>query len=164
MWEWSKPCVKFQIYWFLLKPLTVLLDICEWLFALSLWMGQKKSRSMSLTGIQLVLECNQQRTFYVKEKKIFAWGTRHNGTEMKDFNLQIMLLEYWDKFFSEVKKSRLKGRTFFQNSGNREKRSLIYAEGHFCIFLRLVISLEIRKAMTIWIPLCINSFSILYRE
>ena len=59
---------------------------------------------------------------------------------MKDFNLQIMF-----------KKSLMEVREKNHSSGNREKRSLIYAvenvwkKGHFCIFLRLVISLEIRN-------------------
>ena len=59
---------------------------------------------------------------------------------MKDFNLQIMFKK---SLMEEVREKN-------HSSGNREKRSLIYAvenvkKGHFCIFLRLVISLEIRN-------------------
>ena len=61
---------------------------------------------------------------------------------MKDFNLQIMFKK---SLMEEVREKN-------HSSGNRGKRSLIYAvenvwkkKGHFCIFLRLVISLEIRN-------------------
>ena len=64
-------------------------------------------------SIQLVPECTQQKSLLCLSKKNFAWAPHHNGNG----NERLQFANYLSTL-RNLKKN---------HSGNREKRSLIYA-------------------------------------